>query len=150
MNLKKIFVLGMIIALIFNGDMVANAQDVLDESSAAYSWSESDSVGIVVYSSEPTWIMYDQKDVTVNGGTINMASYVMTLLNDTKLCRATTVHSGYFPGYVRARFETIFGEVQPGSDSGRVISFYGSAAETPSSDAGGWNGVAHTYCNSLL
>ena len=142
MNLKKIFVLGMIIALIFNGDMAANAQDASDESSAAYSWSESDSVGIVAYSSEPTWIMYDQKDVTVNGGTINMASYVMTLLNDTKSC--------YFPGYVRARFETVFGEVQPGSDTGRVISFYGSAAETPYSDAGGWNGVAHTYCNSLL
>lgn len=73
----------------------------------------------------------------------------MTLLNDTKLCKGVTVHSSSFKGYVRARFETVFGEVLEGSDSGRRISYNGWYAETPDNvSSGGWNGVAHTYCGT--
>ena len=45
--------------------------------------------------------------------------------------------------------KTIFGEVHEGSDSLRVYSYSGDVAETPDNiSAGGWNGVAHTYCGT--
>ncbi len=149
MNLKRLLTIGIMTLFLLNNGLVVCGQSLPDETSV-HSWSESNSNIAAVSYSLPEWILYDTKDVTVDKGSINLKSYVMTLLNDTKLCKATTEHSSYFYGYVRARFETIFGAVHSGSDSGRKMSYWGTTAETPGNDdAGGWNGVAHTYCNSL-
>ncbi len=135
-----------------NGVLVAHAQE-LDEANAAYGWSEDAESGIAVlsdYTGEPEWILREDENVVVTPGVINLKSYTMVLLNDTKLCKGVTVHMSRFQGYVRARFETILGEVHTQSDTGRVVSYYGRTAETPGNvDAGGWNGIAHTYCGSL-
>lgn len=73
----------------------------------------------------------------------------MTELNDLKLCKAVTSHSTTFRGYVRARFETVFGEVETASDTGRKYSYMGTTAITPSNpntNYSGYAGIAHTYC----
>lgn len=94
----------------------------------------------------PEWHLRDKQSGTVGLATVTLYSYTMELLNDTKHCKGVTSHSCYQYGFVRARFETIFGEVHKGSDTGRVFSYYGATAETPSSGAAdGWNGIAHTY-----
>lgn len=150
--MKKAVLLMVATTVIGSNGVIAHAQTPVDEVGAAYEWSEVDEsevAEISTYSSLPVWTLRDDKDVAVDAGTINLKSYTMVLLNDTKLCKGVTVHKSKFEGFVRARFETIFGEVHEGSDSMRVISYYGDKAETPGSDVGGWNGIAHTYCNSL-
>lgn len=156
MSLKRIFKKGLvtcavIATLIGNSGAVVHAQSINDEANAAYGWAGAEEIQTHSARYEPTWVRTDDKDVSVAKGTINLKSYVMTLLNDTRLCKGVSKHSAYFKGYVRARFETAFGEVITGSDSDRVISYYGTTAETPDNTLGtaGWNGVAHTYCNSL-
>lgn len=149
--IKKMVLFAAVATVLSNGAFVAHAQD-LSEETAAYGWSEAEESGIAElsdYTGEPVWTLRDTKDVAVDAGTINLKSYTMVLLNDTKMCKGVTVHSSRFWGFVRARFETIFGQVHEGSDSGRVKSFYGDTAETKDSISGGWNGIAHTYCDSL-
>lgn len=96
-----------------------------------------------------TWVLQSTKNVTVQTGTLTLYSYVMTLTNDTKLAKAETTHlnssDGYY-AYSRARFETIFGQVNTASDTGRKFGTYSSHAETPTSSSGGWGGLAKTYC----
>lgn len=149
---KKIVMLMTVATIMANSGLTTYAQTFSDEGNAAYGWSElaeSKSTDVSLLSSEPVWTLREDKDVAVSAGTINLKSYTMTLLNDTKLCKGVTVHSSSFKGYVRARFETVFGEVLEGSDSGRRISYNGWYAETPDNvSSGGWNGVAHTYCGT--
>lgn len=147
--MRKVILFVAAATILSNSGFAVHAQVLPDEATAAYEWSEASERGITGLSDElglPVWTLRDTKDVTADLGTINLKSYTMTLLNDTRLCKGVTEHSGYFKGYVRARFETIFGEVETDSDSGRVFSYRGDTAETPASDAGGWNGIAHTYC----
>ncbi len=97
----------------------------------------------------PQWVLRGDGTYEFSNGKIRLLSYTMELLNDLKLCKGTTSHSNYMLGYVRARFETIFGEVHEGSDSMRVRSYYGATAETPSHPIDeGWAGIAHTYCGA--
>lgn len=153
MALKSAVVFAAVACILSNGVSVAHAQNLSDEVAAAYEWAEDVESGITEmsdFTGEPVWTLREDKNVSLdNGKTLNLKSYTMLLLNDTRLCKGVTVHDSYFKGYVRARFETIFGGVHEGSDSGRVESYYGSTALTPDSDAGGWNGIAHTYCGSL-
>ena len=95
-------------------------------------------------------MLTDNSDINVTSGKINLKSYVMTFLNGTKLCKGVSTHSKSFYGYVRARFESLFGVVVSGSDSDRKYSYYGSTAQTPDDTQGnvGWNGTAHTYCGT--
>ncbi len=156
-NLKKrMTALAIAIIMVGNTGTMVYAQSSNDESGAAYGWEEKVEnketlqTRVFAVSAEPSWKETDYKAVAVNYGTIYLRSFVMTLLNDTKLCRGVTTHSTSFQGYVRARFETLFGEVIAGSDSDRKISYYGTFAETPDNVAsGGWSGVAHTYCGTI-
>lgn len=58
-----------------------------DEANAAYGWAGAEEIQTHSARYEPTWIRTDNKDVSVASGTINLKSYVMTLLNDTRLCK---------------------------------------------------------------
>lgn len=91
--------------------------------------------------------MRSTKDVEVPSGVITLKSYTEELLDDTKLAKGVTTRSTQFYGYVRARFEEMDGTIKTGSDSGRVYSYHGATAETPSTaEYAGWIGIAHTYC----
>ena len=93
------------------------------------------------------WLLRSTKSYEFSNGIITLKSYTMELLNNTKLCKAETSHSNYMYGYAEARFESIFGVEVPGSSSGRIYSYYGSKAETPTNpDYVGWTNIAHTYC----
>lgn len=151
---KKAIAVIIFATVLGSGKMTVHAQPETNESDMKYGWIESLENGesmVLPYSDgEADWILRSDQDVPTSAGVINLRSYTMTLLNDTKLCKAESKHKSYFHGYVRARFETILGIVVTGSDSGRVDSYWGTTAETPhNAETVGWNGVAHTACGPL-
>jgi outer membrane protease len=160
MNIKlsKVIVTCALLITIIIPSTVVNAKEPIIEANdfenSNNGWSESVTssnanqlMGSLAVNYTPTWVLTATGSYSVASGTINMSSYVETFLNDTKLCKATTTHSTSLDGYVRARFESIFGIVITGSDSYRVSSFTGTTATSPANpDTEGWNGVAHTYC----
>lgn len=125
-----------------------------DEKLAAGRWSEQAVENVEAYSTasvqyEPTWVLRNAQTVSVTPGSIVLNSYTMEYLNGTKSCKGVTSHSAEFLGYVRARFENVWGDVIAGSDSGRILSYYGAVAVTPDEPHYvGWNGFAHTYCGA--
>ena len=159
MKLKKMMmVVTFSLVLVLGMGITAQAK-AFDEANAIGGWSEQDSsiqMGNKTFKApvaramayEPQYVLRNTQSHTFSNGVITLKSYTMELLNDTKLCKGVTSHSNYMYGYVRARFETIFGEPHTESDSGRVYSYYGGTAETPDSESGGWNGIAHTYCGA--
>lgn len=151
---KKVIAVMIFAAALASGKMTVHAQPEINESDMTYGWIEplenKENLVLPHSNGEADWILRSDKDVSTSAGVINLRSYTMTLLNDTKLCKAESKHKTYFHGYVRARFETILGIVVTGSDSGRVETYSGTTAETPhNADTVGWNGVAHTACGPL-
>ncbi len=151
---KKSIISLLLITTFLGSSSAVQAQALDEEANAAASWEDTSTSSLKNSATssaryEDAWILQDTKNVAVTGGTITLSSYTMTLLNDTKLCKAVTTHIGYFRGYARARFETITGVVYAGSDSGRIYSHYGATAITPDNPSTtGWTGIAHTYCGT--
>ena len=145
---KKIISVGLLVML-FTVSIPGFASSKYDRYG---SWSEPDAPHSIqktyeIKAWEPVWKLRATGTYSFSQGNITLKSYTMELLNDTKLCKAVTTHSAYFRGYARARFETLLGSVNSGSDTGRVYGNYGATAETPDNLAsGGWSGIAKTYC----
>jgi len=97
------------------------------------------------------WELTDSAWYSTDYGAHFLKSYIMYNLDDTRFVRADAEHYDNdgeqdLYGYARARFETIFGQVHEGTDSGRVWGDGFSSAESPNPMAGG---IAHTYCGDL-
>ncbi len=148
MNRTKRIISWLMLLVLLTGSIPAAASSRYD---LVGHWSDMEtSIGtqslFMVNAWDPVWTLRSTQTYSFTQGTITLKSYTMELLDGSKLCKGTTTHSTSFRGYVRARFENLFREVDPGSDSGRVYSYKGATAETPVGPYVGYVTIAHTYC----
>lgn len=150
--LKKIcaFVLfSMLCALMVTPAFAAGEATSLDEKNNAV-FSALPSKQIARYNS---WVPQEVKEVGTSLGVHRHSPFILTYsYDDSRAVRAETTHTSNSGtalfGYTRARFETVFAGVVPGSDSDRNWKTGASEAESEFNyeTAGGWFGIAKTYC----
>jgi hypothetical protein len=154
MIMKKTFCLLLTLAILSNCYTVASAAEV-NSMERGFSWSEEKRVmprrtNLKAADDEWDWQLQSTKTFETDIATHVMSSYILyAQTSDYRWCKAETTHTSTSGkeayGYSRARFETIFGKVVDGSDSGRCWRTGKSTAMTPL-DNDGFSGIAHTYC----
>lgn len=129
--------------------MATDGNGVSDENAPGWTERSVDQNRLKVASAKDfEWVLTDSSWYSTDLGSHYMKSYIMTNLNDTRFVRADVEHydndgEQELLGYARARFETAFGSVHEGTDSGRIWGYGFSSAQSPNAMEGG---IAHTYC----